>query len=444
MGFAGKICLVTALLLFLILVPTVVSEYEEDPDRPYLYDEDPGVVIEYKPSASIRDPLRPDFIHSTHNGPRIVEFYAPWCPHCQNFRDHFVEVSGQMVEAARLVGVDLKVYVISCQVHRTLCRNWEMVSFPQIRLFKAGETNNTGKTVYYNLNPNSVLKHLKIPAKIDESQIKENKKKLKKRAPKADVGTYKRTPASTLNDAHLSFHFALRNGIYMKNGPLSIKARVAFENWLNLLHRTIPVKSSFHKLVRGLRDNFKSIVEDEAALTKLVSRFPPPKKKWSLGCAHGKKGAGYTCGLWNLFHIVTIGVTEWNQLALTDLSMTIGVEEAALAIRDYVDNFFGCEICRMNFVTAFDSCAHDRCHRLDNNATSMSQWRELPMWLFETHNSVNLRLLREEGERELFYPTRQDELDEEWPARDNCLNCWRDDGGWVGDHVVEQLRLEYW
>jgi hypothetical protein len=124
--------------------------------------------------------------------------------------------------------------------------------------------------------------------------------------------------------------------------------------------------------------------------------------------------------------------------------MAIGVEEAAVAIRDYVENFFGCEVCRMNFVSAFDSCAHDRCHRLDNNATSMSQWMELPMWLFETHNSVNLRLLREEGERELFYPTRQDELDEEWPARDNCLNCWRDDGGWVGDHVVEQLRLEYW
>jgi hypothetical protein len=349
-----------------------------------------------------------------------------------------------MTEAARSVDVDMKVYAISCQVHKTLCRNWGLVNFPQLRLFKAGETNYTGKSVYYNLKPNSVLKHLKIPAVIDESKIKEEKKKLKKRETKAAVGSYVRTPASVLNDAHLSFHFALRNAIYMANGPLPKKARVAFENWLNLLHRAIPPTSSLHSVVSALLDDFESIVANEAALAELVSRFPPPKKKWSLGCTHGKKGAGYTCGLWSLFHMVTIGVTEWNRLSLTDLSMAIGVEEAAVTIRDYIENFFGCEVCRTNFMAAFDSCAHDRCHRLDNNATSMDKWRELPLWLFETHNSVNVRLLHEEGEREEFYPTPQDERDERWPARAKCLDCWLDDGGWVEDHVVEQLKHEYW
>jgi hypothetical protein len=72
--------------------------------------------------------------------------------------------------------------------------------------------------------------------------------------------------------------------------------------------------------------------------------------------------------------------------------MAIGVEEAAVTIRDYIENFFGCEVCRQNFMKAFDSCAHDRCTRLDNNATTMDQWRELPLWLVETHNSVNARL----------------------------------------------------
>jgi thiol oxidase len=445
MGFFRQRCLVTALLIFLSLIPTVVPEqYEEDPDMPYLYDADAGVVIEYMPSASTKDPLRPDFLYSTNNGPRIVEFYAPWCPHCLRFKDHFIDLSSQMVDAASSVGVDLKVYAISCQVHKTLCRNWELTNFPQLRLFKAGETNNTGKSVYYNLKPNSVLKHLKIPAVIDVSKIKEDRKKLKIREPKAAVGTYVRTSVAVLNDAHLSFLFALRNGLYMADGPLPVKARVAFENWLNLLHRAIPPISSLHSLVSALLDNFESIAGDEQALKELLSRFPPPKKKWSVGCTHGKKGAGYTCGLWNLFHIVTVGVTEWNKLAVRDLSMAIGVEEAAVTIRNFIENFFGCEVCRQNFMAAFDSCAHDRCTRLDNNATTMGQWRELPLWLFETHNSVNARLLFEEGEREEFYPTPQDEINERWPAEGNCPNCWRDDGVWVKDLVVEKLKLEYW
>jgi thiol-disulfide isomerase/thioredoxin len=449
MGIARQRRLATALLLFLILVPIVVPEIDENSDIPYLYDEDAGVVIEYMPSADVADPVRPDFLYSTDNGPRIVEFYAPWCTVCQDFRDHFVDVAGRMTEGALSVGVDLKVYAVSCQVHKTLCRNWELEVFPQLRLFKAGDINSTGNSVYYKLKPNSVLKSLQIPVVIDES--KEKEKKLKEREKyretqaAAAAATFKQTKQDDIfRDAHVSFHFALRNGIYMADGPLPIKARVAFENWLNLLHRTVPPASSLHLAVTALLDDFEFIVEDEKALLEVAFRFAPPKMKWSLACTHGKRGAGYSCGLWNLFHIVTVGVTEWNELSLTDLSMTIGVEDAALTIRDYIENFFGCEVCRVNFMAAFDSCAHDRCNRLDNNATSVYEWRELPLWLFETHNSVNIRLLHEKGEREEFTPTLQDEMNKQWPARDNCPKCWHDDGGWMGEHVVDKLKLDYW
>jgi thiol-disulfide isomerase/thioredoxin len=215
MGFAGQRRLVATLLLFLTLVPTVVPvEPDENPDIPYLYDKDAGVVIEYMPSADVEDPVRPDFLYSTNNGPRIVEFYVPWCPFCQTFRDHFVEVSGRMTEAAHSVGVDLKVYAISCQVHKTLCRNWEFEVFPKLRLFRAGETKNTGKTVYYKFYANAVLKHLKIPAAIDE--MEERKKKLKKRGGLAAAGTFKETKQEDIfHDALVSFHFAMRNSIFM-------------------------------------------------------------------------------------------------------------------------------------------------------------------------------------------------------------------------------------
>jgi hypothetical protein len=359
-----------------------------------------------------------------------------------------------MAQAALSVGIDdFEVYAISCEVHRSLCKNWEIKGFPQMRIFRAGHANYTAKAMYWKLNPNDVLKQLGIPAEVGEepSWVTEEKNKNKTgESPRkveqlSDAAlAYERTQEDTFNDAHLSFHFALRNGIYMTNGPLSIKASLAFERWLKLLDRALPPRTSLHLLVRTLLKDFQNIVKGEEHLLAIAERLPPPQKKWSLGCTHGKMGAGYTCGLWELFHMVTVGVTERNQLSLIDLSPPIRVADAAETIRDYVENFFGCEVCRMNFVAAFDSCAHDRCTRLDNDATTMEQWRELPLWLFEMHNSVNVRLLHEKGEREGFTPTSQEEINKQWPARDDCPECWRDDGGWVEDNAIAKLKGDYW
>ena len=43
----------------------------------YLYKGDKGAypVIDYE-----SDEDRPSFLYDTNNGPRIVEFYSPWCP----------------------------------------------------------------------------------------------------------------------------------------------------------------------------------------------------------------------------------------------------------------------------------------------------------------------------------------------------------------------------
>jgi hypothetical protein len=56
----------------------------------YLYhtDEARGIIIDYEPPSTSTangdtDPnlYRPDFIYGPNQGPRVVEFYAPWCPH---------------------------------------------------------------------------------------------------------------------------------------------------------------------------------------------------------------------------------------------------------------------------------------------------------------------------------------------------------------------------
>lgn len=465
-------CVTILLCISLMGIPSVVaseeeeeeegsgseSESSEEEDQFYLYRENAGRVIEYilpeEKSASV-DPEKPDFLYAPSQGYRIVEFYAPWCPHCQHFRNHFVEFAQQMHD---LVGpdTDLSIHAVSCVVHRALCQEWGVHGYPQIKLFPVGALNYTAIAIYSEMHPFDVLNDLGIevdqaqllkgvePASSQSSSSKKNVRGTTDVDSTAEL-VYKRTKEDIYNDAYLSFHFALRNGIFMTSGPLSEKEQAAFGEWLILLHRTLPPTWHIKKLIRAITNDFDKAVLSEANLLEIVDKFPPPHKKWSEGCSHGEKGMGYTCGLWELFHIVTVGFVEWNRLITTDdWTLVAGSEEAALTIRNYVEHFFACEVCRMNFLMEFDTCAFDRCNRLNNDAGTVAEWKELPLWLAETHNAVNVRLMKEKLEREKTTPTLQDEIDKQWPARDDCPRCWREDGFSEEENVFRYLRLEYW
>lgn len=61
--------------------PEENEEEEDEENNDYLYkSDDTSPIIEFIPDNE-QYPERPDFIYSTEKGPRVVEFYAPWCPH---------------------------------------------------------------------------------------------------------------------------------------------------------------------------------------------------------------------------------------------------------------------------------------------------------------------------------------------------------------------------
>jgi hypothetical protein len=78
----NRIALQLTLVLILILKCAVSGEKEsENPEDYFLYGrEEDKPVIDYR-SENEKDPSRPDFIFGPNTGPRVVEFYSPWCPH---------------------------------------------------------------------------------------------------------------------------------------------------------------------------------------------------------------------------------------------------------------------------------------------------------------------------------------------------------------------------
>jgi hypothetical protein len=147
-------------------------------------------------------------------------------------------------------------------------------------------------------------------------------------------------------------------------------------------------------------------------------------------------------------HIMTIGVVEWNLMIGGDDNdgIYISTQKAALTLRNFIEHFFACEVCRQNFLTEFDGCALDRCNRLSSE-NNLEDWIQYPVWLFEEHNSVSVRLLNEKYQREKRpSPTAEEEKTKQWPARHDCPNCWHknDHGGFDDVTIYKFLRMEYW
>lgn len=453
------------------LPPTEAAAEEEEEGEENLYfylnDEEASLVVtEYEaPPAGQED--KPDFIFQPGKGHiRVVEFYAHWCPHCQRFFPKFVAIARRVKElfdqqhqhdalhaaSSSDIQSTLGFYGVSCVPHKPLCHHFDVQSYPAIFLFK-DESAEGVQLDHQSLHPFAILREIGID-NLDASIKQENFEVIMKRQPIEDdeVGHgdlsrfwIPRTKAEIYDDAYLSFDFAMRHAIHVGRGPLSDEARTAFTDWIQLLEKTLPPTWRLLSMVEDISEHLDEALESEEGLEKIVSHHPPETTTWSQPCTRGDLSMGYTCGLWQLFHIAAMGVVEWNSnnVAGGDNSYYT-THEVAEILRSYVDHFFGCEVCRHNFLAEYESCAFGRCDRLIEEIGSVDDWKELPLWLSEFHNGVNVRLMRERANREGREATNEEVQAAHWPAGHQCPTCWHDDGSWDPDKIFIFMQLIYW
>jgi hypothetical protein len=270
----------------------------------------------------------------------------------------------------------------------------------------------------------------------------------------ATLNSLARTRDTVYMDAALSFTHALKNGIFVtkedgqtSSGPLNSVQREVFSNWIDLLYWSLPPTWILHTLINDIRNNIDSVMASEENLLVMVAKHQDvvngDNMKWSAQCNKSDERAGYSCGLWSLFHIVSIGVIERHRAVLGARDQ-VSTKFVAKTVRDYVEHFFDCDVCREYYIEMFDNCGFKHCRRFrqPQKLPPPESWAEFATWLWEVHNDVNLKVIQAESQRD---NNKKHKFESSaWPTVDECPTCKNVEGKWNMDEVLGHLKKVYW
>lgn len=268
-------------------------------------------------------------------------------------------------------------------------------------------------------------------------------------------------------DASLSFVTGLKHNVFTTTDPLTDKKKTALKDWLQLVSVALPPEWGLHSLIDDLLANMEMISKSQQDLERILKKHPMPRDSWSKLCDKTGSG-GFSCGMWKLFHIITVGIAEHRgglnliESGMVEEGSTVfSPMDAADVIREYMAHFFGCKDCRDHFIASYDQCDYRRCDRLasDEDDAGADDWKQFAMWMWELHNGVSVRVANQKVDRlqkklnmkhlqgaqtVKLIPKKEDEIRHLWPSVEECFTCFADNGQWNEDAVFQFLERTYW
>ncbi|XP_033335127.2 sulfhydryl oxidase 1 isoform X1 [Megalopta genalis] len=201
----------------------------------------------------------------------------------------------------------------------------------------------------------------------------------------------------------------------------------ALKKYLDLLADFFPLRydNIFLETVRDIikrRDNISG--EEFSQIIKSTEEEMSPvysgPAEW-VGCKGSKEGyRGYTCGLWTMFHMLTVNYAIENRDAKHEPRRVLEV------MHGYIKHFFGCADCSQHFI---EMATRNKMFEVSNMTDSI-------LWLWSAHNEVNARLSGDDTEDPKHKKIQ-------YPAIEQCSNCRYENGTWNEYNVLHYLRRKY-
>uniref|UniRef100_UPI00358DF3C9 sulfhydryl oxidase 2-like n=1 Tax=Myxine glutinosa TaxID=7769 RepID=UPI00358DF3C9 len=212
----------------------------------------------------------------------------------------------------------------------------------------------------------------------------------------------------------------------------------ALKRYVTILAKLFPGRLPVKRTLQMLSDSFQKQPRREVPYediqdvlsnsVKIPNVYFPEGVKF-VGCQGSQPNLrGYPCSLWILFHTLTVRAASHHDalvaLGEDDLS---DMRDVLLAMHAYVSEFFGCHDCAVHF------------KQMAKSLFAVRSWDSAVLWLWRSHNKVNLRIAGSKSEDPQF-PKIQ------WPPPDICQACHIQHGGehqWNTSAVLNFLKHLY-
>ena len=225
-------------------------------------------------------------------------------------------------------------------------------------------------------------------------------------------------------DLDSALQYSLNNEI-PKRTVIENEKLQALKLYLTVLAEYFP---GFHPSTKEYLQSLKKKVESKTNITgKDFKNFVKEGESKSIYLSaprqwKGCKGSdpsfrGYSCGLWTLFHTLTV---QQSKNHFDDLPPVL------TAMLGFVKQYFGCTDCSEHF----QNMSRRR------NISKVSKGDESILWLWRAHNEVNERLAGDKAE-DPQYPKIQ------YPSKKQCAQCREENGEWKESEVLKYLKRKY-
>ncbi|KAK7095394.1 hypothetical protein V1264_006806 [Littorina saxatilis] len=234
-----------------------------------------------------------------------------------------------------------------------------------------------------------------------------------------------------MQDLESALHYAFRQEVAICktiDGP----KLDALRNFVSALAKYFPGRGEVSRFLWKLVDYLGSLdmplTGDSwvSAIDTLQGKeaFLPDQVHWVSCQGSQSRYRGYPCSVWTLFHVLTVAANNQQSSAVNAL-------EVPMAIRGYMEHFFGCSECSQHFIQMASTLEKD-IHRP----------ADAVLWLWAAHNKANKRLHGDDSE-DPQHPKIQ------FPSAQDCPECHKPPSdsdyvpGWNSSAVASFLGKFY-
>ncbi|KAI3467012.1 hypothetical protein Pfo_023675 [Paulownia fortunei] len=348
----------------------------------------------------------------------VVEFFAHWCPACRNYKPQYEKVA-KIFNGADAVhpGIILMTRVdCALKINTDLCDKFSVGHYPMLlwgppSKFVSGSWDpkqekseirsiDDGRTADRLLN--WINTQMSSSYRLDDEKYENDQ--LQKNA--SDFGQI----ALAIYDIEEATSTAFDIILHLKMIKSETRASlVKFFQLLVVHHPSRRCRKGTSEILVDFDDFLANKKETASGGEKGALRNyqicgkDVPRGYWMFCRGSKNETRGFSCGLWVLLHSLSVRVDDGeSQMAFT-------------TICDYIHNFFICEECRQHFYSMCSSVS-----------SPFKKARDFTLWLWNAHNKVNERLMKEEASLGTGDPEFPKII---WPPRQLCPSCYLSGSG---------------